>query len=275
MPVLWCNGEWISTENLRISPTDRGILVGLSLFETILGVDGSPKFLDRHLERLANACSRLGWQPPTGITEAILRDLLGRNELTTGHVRIRLTLTGGSGAISDLTRGEDAASWISAAPAGDFPETTTAGISTWKRNEFSPLAGLKCGSYAENILAYEDARKSGFEQPIFLNTSGHLCEAATSNVFLVRNGRLLTPPLDSGCLPGITRTVVMDLARQNGVSCEEIRLEKGDIENADEIFLTSSIRGPVPVSRLDQRPFSGTPVGSAIQRWWKDAICAS
>lgn len=247
----------------------------MSLFETILAVDGAPKFSDQHLKRLANGCSRFGWQVPAGITEAILRDLLGRNELTTGHVRIRLTLTGGSGPISDLARGEDAVSWFTAAPAGDFPETTTAGISSWKRNECSPLAGLKCGSYAENLLALQDARKAGFEQPIFLNTAGQLCESATSNVFLVKNNRLLTPPLDSGCLPGITRSVVMGLARRNGLACEEIPLERGDIENADEIFLTSSIRGAVPVSRLDQRPFSGTPVGSALQRWWKEEICTS
>jgi branched-chain amino acid aminotransferase len=86
---------------------------------------------------------------------------------------------------------------------------------------------------------------------------------------------VLTPPIDSGCLPGITRAVVIGLARKHGLACEEIQLERGDIENADEIFLTSSIRGPLPVSRLDQRPFPATPVGSAIRQWWKDEICTA
>lgn len=275
MAFFWCNGEWIEAGEFSLLPTDRGVILGLALFETMLAVDGEPKFVTSHLRRWRESCTRLGWKIPELDLAEIGSELLRKNDLTQGRGRLRLTMTAGSGSIFDVSSGADAKTWITATPADEPPEDVAVLVSPWKRNAASPLAGLKTASYAENILALDHARKEGFGETLFLNTKDRLCEAATSNVFIVRGERVLTPSLESGCLPGVARSVVIDLVRKQGLECLETTLERIDLENADEIFLTSAIRGPVPVSRLDQRPFSGTPVGSSVREWWKDAICAS
>jgi len=275
MAFFWCNGEWMKAGEFSLPPTDRGVILGLALFETMLAVGGQPKFVPSHLKRWRESCARLGWIFPDIDLAAIGAELLRKNGLTEGRGRLRLTMTAGSGSIFDLANGSDAKTWITATPVDDPPASIAVMVSPWKRNACSPLAGLKTASYAENILALDHARKSGFGETLFFNTEDKLCEAATSNVFIVRGKRVLTPSLESGCLPGVARSVMIDLAREQGFECLETTLERMDLENADEIFLTSAIRGPVPVSRLDQRPFSGTTVGSALQRCWKEEICAS
>lgn len=275
MAFFWCNGEWMEAGEFFLPPTDRGVILGLALFETMLANDGQPKFVASHLKRWRAGCERLGWKFPDIDLADIGSELLGRNGLTEGRGRLRLTMTAGSGSVFDVSSGTDSKIWLTATPVDEPPASIAVLVSPWKRNASSPLAGLKTASYAENILALDHARKAGFGETLFLNTEDKLCEAATSNVFIVRDKRVLTPSLESGCLPGVARSVVIDLARTQGLECLETTLERIDLENADEIFLTSAIRGPVPVSRLDQRLFSGTPVGLALQQWWKDAICAS
>ena len=163
-------------------------------------------------------------------------------------------------AIHDLTPGDDRLVWMTAFPALVPPESLTACFSPWPRNEFSPLAGLKCASYSENLIALDQARRKGFDETIFLNTAGHLCEAATANLFLVKDGVLFTPSLASGCLPGITREVVIELAGEEGIPCEVGALTLADLQAADEVFLTSSTIGAVPLSRLGDRVLDPGPV---------------
>ena len=149
--------------------------------------------------------------------------------------------------------------------------TTSANLAPWLRNERSPLAGLKCASYAENLAALDHASRLGFEETLFLNTRGHLCEAATANLFLVRNARLLTPSLASGCLPGITRGVVVELAAQHGIPCEQGDLSEEDLHTAEELFLTSSIRGLMGVSLFEKRTLPPGPVTHFLREAWNEA----
>lgn len=272
MSQLWCNGQWQDAFDFSVSPTDRGLMLGLGLFETILAVDGHLIHADRHIERLLTSCERLGWRPDLPDFREITRELLRLNELSQGRARIRLSITGGSGLIHDLALGADHVVWITASPAADAPELTSANVSPWPKNERSALAGLKCASYAENLIALENAARLGFEETLFLNTAGHLCEAATSNLFLVKNGRVLTPSLASGCLPGVTRSVVIELAATLGISCEERQLTLADLQSADEVFLTSSIRGLMGVSRLDDRELPLGPVTRILRNAWLEEI---
>lgn len=271
MTRLWCNGQWLDLLDFATSPTDRGLMHGLGLFETILAVDGRPIFIDLHLARLDAGCKRLGWHVEWPDLEKIIAELITLNDLATGRARIRLSITAGSGLIQDLSLGADHLVLITAVPAADAPPATTANLSPWPRNERSPLAGLKCASYAENLLALEHAARLGFEETIFLNTAGHLCEAATSNLFLVKNGAIATPSPDSGCLPGITRAVVMDHAARHGISCEERVLTRADLDTADELFLTSTIRGVMGVSRFEQRSFAPGAVTARLSEAWAHA----
>ncbi|MGL4401974.1 MAG: aminotransferase class IV [Luteolibacter sp.] len=260
MKKLWCNGHWLDSQDFPASPTDRGFLHGLGLFETMLAVDGRLIFADRHLARLRAGHDKLGWPVEFPAFQEIAAELLVANGLDTVRARVRLTVTGGSGPIHDLTPGSDRLVWMSAIPALVPPDSLSACISPWPRNEYSPLVGLKCASYSENLIALDHARRAGFDETIFLNTAGHLCEAATANLFLVKNGTLFTPPLGSGCLPGITRELVIELAGETGIPCEVGDLDASQLQAAEEIFLTSSTIGVLPVSRLGHRAIPSGPV---------------
>jgi branched-chain amino acid aminotransferase len=272
MSQLWCNGQWLDVLDFAISPNDRGLMHGLGLFETILAVDGRPIFVDLHLARLHAACLRLGWQMEFPDLEKIIVELITLNGLKAGRARIRLSITGGSGLLQDLTLGADHLVWLTAVPAADAPNTTRVNLSPWPRNERSPLVGLKCASYAENLLALEHAARLGFEETIFLNTAGQLCEAATSNLFLIQNGRIATPSLDSGCLPGITRFVVMELAARHDIPCEERSLTRTDLDAADELFLTSTIRGLMGVSHFGAKIYPAGPLTETLRAAWDRTV---
>lgn len=254
---IWCNGVLIAADELRVSPFDRGLTVGLGLFETILAVDGRPVFLDRHLARHAVGCARLGWPAPDSAqVEQGIRDLLHANHLTTVSARVRLFQTAGSGPLADLSMGSGPLTLITAAPLTPGPETISLTLSSWVRNERSALAGLKCASYAENLLALAAAQATGFDEALFLNTREEVCETATANLFVVKDGTLRTPALSSGCLPGIARARVLEVARSQGIPTEEMTLYFEDLQAADELFLTSALRGIVPIIRLDDLWFS-------------------
>lgn len=271
MSQLWCNGQWFDSVNFSVSPLDRGGILGLGLFETMLAVDGVPLFVGRHLARLEASCQRLGWQVALPDLQETAAKLLVKNRLGVGRARIRLTVTAGSGTLRDLALGPDHLVWMVALPAGNSPTRLSANLSPWPRNEHSPLAGLKCASYAENLVALDHARRQGFEETIFLNTAGHLCEAATANLFLVKNGALQTPPLDSGCLPGIARQLVLEWAAGQGIPCVERPLGLADLQAADEVFLSSAIHGPVSLSRFETQSFAHGPVTEVFRKLWSES----
>lgn len=266
MTQIWCNRQWLPAANHPGAAQDRGAFLGLGLFETMLGLDGKLVFPDRHLARLHKSCERLRWSVDLPDLPQIAAELLEKNHLTTGRARLRLIVTAGSGPHSDLTPGPDRLVWLSAFPAVETPDALSVCLSPWPRNERSPLAGLKTACYAENILALDHARSLGFDETVFLNTAGNLCESATANLFLVKNGILLTPSLDSGCLPGIGREVLLEIAP---IPSEERPLTPHDLHTADEIFLSSSTRGPVPVTRSGGRTLPSGPVTAALSALWE------
>jgi branched-chain amino acid aminotransferase len=269
--VAWCNGEW-RDQTAMISTRDRGLCHGLGLFETMLAVDGRAMFLDRHLARLEAGCERLGWPIPTVDFHETIAKLLVQNRLTVGRARVRLAVTAGSGPLDELAAGKDRLVWLVATPLPAAPRAIAVGLSRWPRNEHSPLVGLKCASYGENLMALDDARRRGFSEAIFLNSSGYLCEAATANVFLVIDGVLHTPSLATGCLPGVSRAVILELAAAAGVRCVESLLPATMLDAASEIFLTSATRGPVPLNRLEQRVLPLPILTSRLCEIWEHEI---
>lgn len=265
---IWCNQQWSDLENAPPAPLDRGSILGLGLFETLLALDGKPVFLERHLARLRSACARLNWEISFPEFSEIIAELLVKNQLTAGRAKLRITVTAGSGPLDDLRLGNDSKIWVTAQPPSVTPASVTAVISPWPRNEHSPLAGLKCASYAENLLALDHARCLGFAETLFLNTAGHLCEAATANLFLVKNGALFTPSLASGCLPGIAREIVLELAMHHDLEARQCILTREDLENADEVFTTSSIRGVQRISKIAEQVFHASTLTSQLREYW-------
>jgi len=267
---IWCNGTLIAQDELRVSPFDRGLTVGLGLFETLRARDGQPAFLDRHLSRHAAGCLRLGWHEldPGWLAKGV-HEVLKANRLTHGHARVRLFQTAGQGTLADLSQGDSALTLVTAAPLPPAPESLSLTLSSWVRNERSPLAGLKCASYAENLLALAATNARGFDEPLFLNSKGDVCESATANVFVVKNGTLRTPSLASGCLPGIARDVVLALAGEQGIPSGEATLGIDDLFAADELFLTSAVRGPIAISRLDDHNFQEGTITRQLRCAWE------
>jgi branched-chain amino acid aminotransferase len=271
--VLWCNGDWISPLDFPASPFDRGLMHGLGLFETMLAIRGKPVLLQRHMTRLGESCAAFGWYPAFPKVAEVVARLVAENGLAGGRARIRLAVTAGAGSFGELSQGEDHLVWITAVQAPDPPPHATACLSAFTSNEKSPLAGIKSASYAEHMIALADATRRGFDEALFLNTRGQLSEASTANVFLVTDGVLCTPPLSSGCLPGITRALVMETAPSLGIPCVEQEIPEALLHRADEILLTSSIRGVMGVSRFGDRQLAPGPITAALRAAHDRLVC--
>ena len=152
-----------------------------------------------------------------------------------------------------------------AVPAPLHQETECVITVPWPRNERGALAGVKSVSYSENTVALAHARNVGAGEAIFANTRGELCEGSSTNIFLVRDGTVHTPPLTSGCLNGVTRALVIDLCHANGILVLEAALPASALAGSDEVFLTSSTREVQAVASVDGVPISNT-VGPLTKR---------
>ncbi len=272
MNSIWCNGQWLSSDRYPGAAQDRGAFLGLGLFETMGAIDGRLIFADRHLARLRESGGRLGWTIEISGLSEIAGELLRRNSLDLGRARLRLIVTAGSGPHNDLTPGDDRLVWLAAFPGGEVPASVSACLSPWPRNERSPLAGMKTACYAENLIALDHARRQGFEETVFLNTAGKLCESATANLFLVKSGVLLTPSLESGCLPGIGREVILEIAGELGIPAQETSLDLADLQAADEIFLSSATRGPFAAGRFETRELGTGEITAALRSAFEEMV---
>jgi len=244
--AIWLNGRLLSGDEPAITADDHGLLVGDGVFETAKVVDGVPFALTRHLARLRRSAAGLGLT--LSVTDEELRAgvvaVIEANEPYVG--RLRMTVTGGPGPLGS-TRGADGPTVVLATgPAGTWPATAEVVVVPWPRNERSAVAGLKTTSYAENVVALAFATERGAGEAIFANLAGNLCEGTGSNVFVGVGGRLVTPPLSSGCLAGITRELLLEEtdAVEADVTMDEFR-------GAEEAFLTSSTRDVQPISSID------------------------
>lgn len=246
-----------------VSALDHGFTVGDGVFETLKVVPDGPVALTRHLRRLAHSAQVLHLPMPdeavirTGVAEVVAAwrgdsGVLGR---------LRITYTGGEAPLGSERGDVTPTLVIAVTDTGPWPETTTAVTVPWTRNERSAVTGAKTTSYAENVVALHAARARGASEAVLGNTAGDLCEGTGTNVFVVVDGEVLTPPLSSGCLPGITRELVLEWC-----DAREEALPMSVLETADEVFLTSSTRDVHPVVRVDDRewPTPG-PVSAAVR----------
>ncbi|GAA1069019.1 aminodeoxychorismate lyase [Kitasatospora nipponensis] len=245
--MIWLNGALVDESRAEVSVLDHGLTVGDGVFETIKTVDGQPFALTRHLERLARSAAGLGLPAPD--LDAVRKGCQSVVEATPLPLgRLRITYTGGLSPLGS-DRGDAPPTLVVAIGAAAVrPQTTAVSTVAWTRNEHSAVAGLKTTSYAENVVALAHAHRAGASEALFANTAGHLCEGTGSNVFVVLGGRLLTPPLSSGCLAGITRALVAEWC-----GAEEAELPYDVLREADEVLLTSTLRDVQAVARIDDR----------------------
>ncbi len=260
--IVWLNGALMPQSAAGLDPLSHAVLMGVGVYDSVLVREGRPVLLERHLQRLANGAARLclPLPDPATLTEAIA-SLIAAHGL--GDCRLRITV--GAGPSASVQPAPDGNfTLITLAPLSPVKPGAALTVTPFRRNEHSPLAGIKFTACAENVLAQRAALAAGFDEALFLNTAGAVCEAAFSNIFLVSSGRVLTSSLASGCLPGVTREVVLELCASHGISAEEAILTEAALHEADECFVTSSIRGIQPVHRLDDRVFDAPGKVTAV-----------
>jgi branched-chain amino acid aminotransferase len=243
--IVWMNGELMPAGEVRVSPFDLGLAVGWGVFETMPGYDGSVFGFSRHYERLKHSSSALDIHvPPAELLEKAMGEVIQANGLMSGRARVRLSLSGGEYPLVGGSEAKGARGYVMINAVGipDPLAVVRLVAVPFLHNERSGLSGCKTASYGNNVLALRRAVAAGADEAIMSNTMGHLCEGSTSNLFIVKEGVVKTPSLESGCLAGVTRGIVLELCQVHGVAMEECQLTTADVEAADEIFLTSSTR---------------------------------
>jgi branched-chain amino acid aminotransferase len=251
---VWINGTLHAPEDARVSVFDHGILVGDGVFETIKAVHGESFALTRHLQRLSVSAVGLGLPEPDldAIGQGTLDVLAAAPDWELA--RIRITYTSGNGPLGSDRGADGPTAIVAIAPQQPFPATGDVTVVPWPRNERGALSGLKTTSYGDNAKALEYAHQRGGAEAIFGNLADNLCEGTGSNVFIVRDGRLITPPLSSGCLAGITRALVLEW-----VGGDEEDTPLSEFDAADEAFLTSTTRDVQPIRAIDGKILPAAP----------------
>lgn len=264
------NGTLMPAEEARVSVFDSGFMQGIGLFETMRAYDGHVFRLDRHLDRLASSARQLGWSvlPDTEVLADSVTQVVRATQAD--DARVRLTVTTGS-LHADAADVPELTVVATAAPGQKYPDEcytkgVTVLVSECQQNPTDPTIGHKTTSYFARLASLRAAHARSAFEVLWLTPSGHVAEGAISNVFSVRDEILLTPPLDTPVLPGITRAAVMELAVELDIPVREQPLAIGDLLAGEEAFLTNSMMELVPVVRIGRDPIGNEKVGESTRR---------
>jgi len=257
---IWLNGRlYEDPHQATVAGTDHGLVVGDGVFETLKVTERGAFAVRRHLNRLNRSAAALGLPEPDHgqIREAIDAVLDGRDF---PRAKLRITYTGGRGPLGSEAAYGPPTMIIMLASVDVSPRLTSIVTAPWTRNEHGALAGVKSTSYAENVRGLGYAANHGASEAIFLNTAGHVCEGTGTNIFVVFGDTVITPPLTSGPLAGVTRELIMEWS-----TVEQRDLTLDEAKRADEVFITSSMRDVQCVEQWDDQTFGPAhPVTRAV-----------
>jgi len=270
---VFLNDCLVDADQAYISVYDTGILHGVGLFETMRSYAGKVFRLKDHLDRLYNSAKMLNldiWQSRDDIASAI-GELIEANELCDKDGRLRLTITRGN--MRDVSEDKPPVSTMfitAGAMAGYPPELYRVGmpviISSYKQNPDDPTTGHKTLNFFARLIALQEAQQKKTGEALWFTTTNRLAEGCVSNVFVVHEDKLLTPPLDTPVLPGVVRRVVLELARDNGIECRQQELVIKDLLGASEVFLTNSIMELMPVRNIEAHKVGDEKPGPIYQK---------
>lgn len=251
---VWVNGELLDPAQASVSVFDHGLMVGDGVFETIKIVDGVSFALTRHLDRLTLSAQRMDLPDPDveAIADGIARCLAAAPQWALG--RIRVTYTSGPGPLGSDRGDQGTTAIVIVDEQKPFPASANVTVVPWPRNERGALSGVKSTSYGDNAKALAYAKARGGGEAIFGNLAGDLCEGTGSNIFIVRDGRLLTPTLEAGPLAGVTRALTLEWC---GGDEEDVPLSA--LYEAEEAFLTSTTRDIQPIRLVDDTVLPAYP----------------
>lgn len=282
-PVVSMDGVIMSPSEAVVSVFDRGFLYGDSVFEVMRSYGGRLFGETQHLTRLGASAARVLLPMPVSIE--VLRDEVHAAVAESGlaEAYVRIVVTRGTGPLSlDIGSAEAPRRVIMVGEVPHYPKALyDEGVAVFcvrasRPTDHSRAAGAKASNYLANLLATHEAKQQGGHEAILVGPSGEVLEGATSNIFVVDDRGLCTPPVTSGILAGITRAAVLEAARRRGLSVHETSLFPKDLYEADEVFITSSIREVIPVVSVDQRVVGKGQPGpqtKALHRAYLD-LCA-
>ncbi len=243
---VWVNGHLHDRhDDARVAALDSGMVVGNGVFEALKVTPHGPFAVRRHLERLSRSALALAMPAPDHglLREGIAAVLDGR---TFSEGKIRITYTAGAGPLGSQAAFGPPTVVVAADSRVLSPEAVDVVTAPWSRNERGALVGVKSTSYAENVRSLAFATDRGASEALLLNTAGHVCEGTGSNLFCVFGSDIVTPPLSSGPLAGVTRDLLLEWC-----DIREADLTLAEAQSADEVFLTSSLRDVQAVQRWD------------------------
>ena len=274
--IVFLNGKYLEAQSAQVGLFDGGYLYGDGVFETIRLYAGRPFDLPGHLARLAVNLAALdfAWRPAPGAVAEIVAELVRRNGLADRDARCRLNVSRG-GAPDDPLPLENLAALAPTVSA--WVEALGPHLGAWQRDGVGVAVlregfrrgnspGVKSLNYLPTVLALREARRRGCAEALICDAGDRLLEGATSNVFVVRGGRLATPPLSRGLLGGRTRALVIEAAARLGLPCAEADVTAADLAGADEVFLCGSVKEIVPVTAIDGPPVGDGAPGPVTRR---------
>ncbi len=276
--IQWLNGAFLDESKALIAANASGILLGWGVFSTLGVREGRAIAADRHCARLRQNAAALDIEfafADEVLCDA-LREVIARNAVQNGIARLTLTNRGDGRWNRD--EGNDLSIIAFNVPAPPLNDLRLI-LSPFRLDARRALAGIKSTSYMEHQMAWIGAQQKGGDEALLCNQSGAICEGARSNIFWARDGELFTPSLETGCLPGIAREIVIEAAASLGISANEGVFSLSELSGADEIFLSSASSGPRGVASFqiadDAQIFPAPgPVTQTLQQWWQQNALA-
>ena len=269
--LMYVNGEFVTEGSAAISPLDRGFTLADGLFETMVAAGVDVFRIDDHLARMRRGADVLELPMPyaEGLA-AIIEECLRRRGLALSVARLTLSRGMDVGRGLNAPAALDPSVVVRVMPWHGPPETMPPGrtlvTSKVARNDRSPLSSVKSLSYVDGVVARLEAQRAGADDALMCNTRGLVAGATSSNIFAVISGVLLTPPVEDGALPGISRLTLLEEARRLGVTCEERSLTPEEVASADEAMLSNVVQGPVAVASVDGRRLRDGAPGPLTRR---------
>jgi branched-chain amino acid aminotransferase len=257
---IFRNDQLLPIEKVRLSPGQAGLICGWGLFTTLRIVRGEAFAFERHWRRLEKDAAMIRLPMPYAgpRVRVQLQEVIRANEVTEGCARIYLVYNQ-----VGFWRGEEPMTPVDliiyTAPLPEYREPVRLALREHGRHAASPLAGVKTISWLANVWSVAEAQKEGFDEVILLNERGEIAECTAANIFLVKGDNILTPPLSSGCLEGVTRGIIFEISTEAGVRVKEQVLRPEDLHSADEVFISSTNRNVIGVGEIAGNSLPGAP----------------
>ena len=276
---IFLNGEFIQEEDARISVFDRGFLYGDGVFETLRVYNGKPFLLDRHLGRLAHSLGGLYINDPYDFEQwyEYIKELISRNNAKENILRIQVSRGVGKRGYSSSGNYPPTAviSLHNAPPADDKEHQLDLIAASGILADHDPLSTLKTSNKLVNIIAMREAERAEAHDAVLFNGQGYTTETSSSNIFIILEGKLYTPPLASGCLAGITRGYVLELAVELGIEATQKDLDMDFLKNSEGVFLTNSVREVQNVKSLDGDIINQSSITSQLQKSYRQKVTSA